>query len=87
MKRLGPPFGLDADVHAGDVGGSDHVSFYKRNIPVIGLHTGGHPQYHTPEDTADLINLAGEKAVCEYIYEAIIAVSGRPEPITFIDQK
>ncbi len=86
MKELGKAGGLDADVHAGDVGGSDHVSFYKKKVPVIGLHTGGHPQYHTPEDTVDLINLPGEKAVCEYIYEAILRLSARPEPITFIDQ-
>lgn len=86
MKSLGATLGLDADVHAGDVGGSDHVSFYKMKVPVIGLHTGGHPQYHTPEDTVDLINFAGERLVCEYIYRAIIAVSGRAEPITFINQ-
>ncbi|MDO1499134.1 M28 family peptidase [Winogradskyella maritima] len=45
--------GLNPVVHAGSVGGSDHVSFYKKNISVLGMHTGGHPQYHTPEDTID----------------------------------
>ncbi|MDR3715068.1 MAG: M20/M25/M40 family metallo-hydrolase [Puia sp.] len=86
MKELGKAEGLDPDVHAGDVGGSDHVSFYKKKIPVIGLHTGGHPQYHTPQDVVGLINLEGEKVVCDYIYNAIVAVSKRPEAITFIDQ-
>jgi Zn-dependent M28 family amino/carboxypeptidase len=86
MKELGKAEGLNPDVHAGDVGGSDHVSFYKKKIPVIGLHTGGHPQYHTPEDVVGLINIDGEKAVSEYIYNAIIAVSERTEPIIFIDQ-
>src|SRR5690606_17044909 len=66
MTELGEAEGLSPIVHAGSVGGSDHVSFYKKGISVLGLHTGGHPQYHTPEDTADLINYQGEKKVCEY---------------------
>ncbi|MDB5014108.1 MAG: putative aminopeptidase [Daejeonella sp.] len=86
MKRLGKELNLNPVVHAGEVGGSDHVSFYKKKISVMGLHTGGHPQYHTPEDVAGLINISGEKSVCDYIYQAISQLANRPEPITFIDQ-
>jgi len=86
MKTLGPEFDLKPIVHAGEVGGSDHVSFYRKDISVLGLHTGGHPQYHTPEDKAELINAAGEKRVCDYIYKAILTLSARAEPIDFIKQ-
>ena len=86
MKNLGPEFNLNPVVHAGEVGGSDHVSFYRKNISVLGLHTGGHPQYHKPEDKAALINIPGEKQVCDYIYKTIITLSARSEPITFIKQ-
>lgn len=75
MKSLGVSLGLNPVVHAGSVGGSDHVSFYRKKISVLGIHTGGHPQYHTPEDTADLINYEGEKQVCEYIYQTILKVA------------
>ncbi len=86
MTILGKEQGLNPIVHAGSVGGSDHVSFYKKNISVIGIHTGGHPQYHTPEDTIDLINLEGQKSVCEYIYQTILKVAGNPDEMYFIRQ-
>ncbi|MBC8768598.1 M28 family peptidase [Arenibacter sp. BSSL-BM3] len=86
MKELGPPLGLSPVIHAGSVGGSDHVSFYKKNISVLGIHTGGHPQYHTPEDTVDLINFEGQKQVCDYIYNAIMKVASTTYDMKFIPQ-
>ena len=86
MKKLGEAAGLSPIVHAGSVGGSDHVSFYKKKLSVLGMHTGGHKQYHTPEDTIDLINFPGEKAVCNYIYETLLAVSNYKIPLKFIAQ-
>jgi len=50
------------------------------------LHTGGHPQYHTPEDTIDLINFAGAQKIAEYIYEVILQVASGEVELTFIDQ-
>lgn len=86
MKDLGVSLGLNPVVHAGSVGGSDHVSFYKNNIPVLGMHTGGHDQYHTPEDTIEHINLEGEKMVCEYIYQTILKVAATRKEMFFIPQ-
>ncbi|MCG2460723.1 M20/M25/M40 family metallo-hydrolase [Flavobacteriaceae bacterium F89] len=86
MSKLGIAEGLSPIVHAGSVGGSDHVSFYKKGISVLGLHTGGHPQYHTPEDTAHLINYPGEKKVCEYIYHVLMTVAATDRPMRFIPQ-
>ena len=86
MKNLGKSLGLNPIVHAGSVGGSDHVSFYKKNISVLGIHTGGHPQYHTPEDTLELINLEGEKLVCEYVFQTILNKASTIDNIEFINQ-
>ncbi|TAK55423.1 MAG: M20/M25/M40 family metallo-hydrolase [Gammaproteobacteria bacterium] len=44
-------------------GPSDHSSFYAAGVPVVHLFTGAHEQYHTPEDDAALLNLAGGAAV------------------------
>lgn len=85
MTDLGKSLGLNPIVHAGSIGGSDHVSFYKKDISVLGIHTGGHPQYHTPEDTIDLINLKGEQQICEYIFKALVKVASLPE-MYFIKQ-
>ena len=35
MQNLGESLGLTPIVHAGSVGGSDHVSFYKKNLSVF----------------------------------------------------
>lgn len=86
MQSTGESMGLTPIVHAGSVGGSDHVSFYRKKVSVLGLHTGGHPQYHTPEDTIDLINFAGAQKIAEYIYEVILQVASGEVELTFIDQ-
>jgi Zn-dependent M28 family amino/carboxypeptidase len=86
MKKLGESSGLNPIVIAGDVGGSDHVSFYKKNISVLGLHTGGHPQYHTPEDDVHLINQEGAVLVCKYIYKVLVTIANYEQPLYFIKQ-
>jgi len=86
MKKLGDNSGLNQVVFAGDVGGSDHVSFYKASISAIGFHTGGHPQYHTPEDDIELINFQGGALVSNYIYNALVNIANYNEKLVFIKQ-
>lgn len=86
MKKLGEGSGLNPIVFAGDVGGSDHVTFYKNDISAVGLHTGGHPQYHTPEDDTALINSEGGALVSKYIYNALVSIANYEQPLTFIRQ-
>lgn len=86
MKKLGENSSLNPVVHAGEVGGSDHVSFYKAGISAVGFHTGGHPQYHTPEDDIDLINIEGGALVAQYIYNALVAIANDPQQLYFINQ-
>ena len=86
MKKLGVGSGLSPVVNAGSIGGSDHVSFYKKNISVIGLHTGGNPQYHTPEDDIELINKEGAALVCKYIYNTLLQIANYEQPLYFIKQ-
>ncbi|HQW80231.1 MAG TPA: M20/M25/M40 family metallo-hydrolase [Pseudomonadota bacterium] len=40
-------------------GPSDHSSFYANGVPVVHLFTGAHEQYHSPDDDANLLNIAG----------------------------
>ena len=46
-------------------GGSDQTSFYKKNVPVLFFHTGGHEDYHKPGDDPDKINYEALKAIIE----------------------
>ena len=52
-------------------GPSDHTSFYRKNIPVLFLFTGLHPDYHRPTDDANKINYTGELTVIRYVYNVI----------------
>lgn len=46
-------------------GGSDNAAFYAKKIPVLFFHTGGHPDYHTPTDDAEKIDVKAETAILE----------------------
>lgn len=44
-------------------GGSDHGSFYAKQIPVLFFHTGGHDDYHKPTDDTDKIDANAEACI------------------------
>jgi membrane-associated protease RseP (regulator of RpoE activity) len=46
-------------------GGSDHESFFEKDIPVLFLFTGAHPDYHTPNDDFEKINYAGMARIAD----------------------
>ncbi len=46
---------------------TDAMSFYMKNIPVIAFFTGAHKEYHTPQDTANLINFNGLQAIAKIV--------------------
>lgn len=75
--------GFNVKISKEGYGPSDHASFYGENIPVIYFTTGVHDQYHTPKDTYDRINLAGEKAIVETSYNLIKAVANRSKKLTY----
>ena len=77
---------LKVYVIPGGVGGSDHVSFYRKNIPVLGMHTGGHPEYHTPKDDLETLNIPGEEKVCAFVYKVIKKIANIPDKIEFVKQ-
>lgn len=52
-------------------GGSDQTSFYKKNIPVLFFHTGGHDDYHKIGDDADRINYEALKSIIQLEIQVI----------------
>src|SRR5262249_12688508 len=61
----------------GEVGSSDHESFYDKKVPVFFFFTGVHPEYHRPTDTTDKINVAG----MEQIADLVADLADRPAPV------
>lgn len=86
MKSLVNSDELNPIVHAGGVGGSDHISFYRKGISVVGFHTGGHDHYHQPSDTIEYLNIPGEVKAANYIYQALMEIAASERELKFIEQ-
>lgn len=69
INQLNGKYNFARQITSRGSGGSDHASFYNKRIPVAFLHTGGHPYYHTPQDTPDRINYNGIEKVSKYAFE------------------
>ncbi|WP_319502445.1 M28 family peptidase [uncultured Draconibacterium sp.] len=81
LNNLNPDFTL---AFTGEgIGPSDHASFYLQDIPVIYISTGAHPDYHTPQDDAELINFEGTQKVMNYSVALLDDVVNRAEKLTF----
>lgn len=62
--------------------GGDHFGFYQKGIPAVHFFTGLTPDYHTPDDTFEKINVPGVvKTIdfCEQFLDAVVALPTRAE--------
>jgi aminopeptidase YwaD len=66
-------------------GPSDHAAFYAKDVPVLFISTGAHPDYHTPEDQLSAINLEGSQEVISFAAEVAAALANQTERIAFAE--
>ena len=62
-------------------GGSDHISFTAKQVPVIFFFSGLHGDYHKPSDTSDKIDSRTAAALVGYVGDiatALMAAPARP---------
>ncbi len=64
-------------------GNSDQYCFGLNQRPVAFLHTGLHPDYHTPFDDFWLINLPGMVKVGDLAAELVLDLTTRPDRLPF----
>jgi hypothetical protein len=50
---------------------SDQWAFLQKGIPALFIHTGEHPDYHRPSDTADKINYPKMEKIVRFVYLAV----------------
>ena len=63
-------------------GGSDHLSFVARKIPVLMFNSGLHPYYHTPDDDARRCNPEGAREVLRTMFRiACLAANLDRKPV------
>jgi len=72
---------LEVKVVANSFGGSDHLPFYRKQIPVMFCFTGVTDRYHTPDDDIEMINMDGVAAIVdlsETLFHSIDQMESRP---------
>lgn len=74
---------LDIRIVADPFGGSDHLPFYKKGIPVVLMFTGMTGNYHTPEDDTETLNLSGVANVIDYSRLLLNMVTQHEMRLTF----
>lgn len=73
---------VDITMTEGAFGGSDHLPFLQRQIPVICCFTGMTDIYHTPDDDFSTLNIEGAVTVIDYSEQLLRGMDGlekRPE--------
>jgi Zn-dependent M28 family amino/carboxypeptidase len=74
--------GLDLSFSPEGSGPSDHASFYAKDISVLFISTGAHPDYHTPGDSVGSLNIEGMNVLTNYVAK-LIEVIGSEETLSF----
>ena len=72
---------VDVRVVSHAFGGSDHLPFYRKGIPVLFAFTGVTDRYHTPDDDVGMIDMDGVVSVIdlgEFLLEQIDRMPERP---------
>ena len=65
-------------------GPSDHASFVAADIPVLFLTTGGHMEYHTPDDVPSTLNYDGMQQTLDFSQALISQIANMPETPDYI---
>lgn len=77
LDRTGIVYDQDTSVGSGR---SDHASFEAKKVPNIFFFTGLHDQYHTPEDTVDLVDMEGAVRVATVVAQVAYDAATTHEP-------
>lgn len=63
--------------------GSDHVNYYKHQIPVVFFCTNVHPDYHKPTDTAEKINYQAMSQILQMADHLLDNLANRKRNLNF----
>ena len=66
-------------------GASDQASFVAADIPVLFITTGGHMEYHTPDDVPPTLNYEGMQQTLDYTKELVTRLASLPQTPDFIN--
>jgi len=70
---------------SGGFGGSDHMSFTPKRIPVLFFFTGAHADYHKPTDDVEKLEAGAAVRVLAVVTEVIERLATAPERPPFVE--
>jgi len=85
LDSINSSYGFNLKYSNEGYGPSDHAAFYAKDVPVLFISTGAHPDYHTPGDNASAINLTGAQEVMLFAAEIATALADQRERIAFVE--
>jgi len=65
---------------------SDQWPFLQKGIPSLFIHTGDHPDYHQPGDTADKINYSKMEKIVKLVFVAVESLGNTSTLPEFLDK-
>ncbi len=74
---------LETKIVDSPFGGSDHLPFFRKNIPVMFCFTGVTSRYHTPDDDYSTINVSGVVDVIDFSEHMLRDIVAMPTPPQF----
>lgn len=67
IERRNVPVGLPIVAQNDSYLPTDAIEFYKMGVPILNAFSGAHSEYHTPRDTADLLNYDGATKTARFM--------------------
>ena len=86
LEEANKNLGLTVAASPRSGGGSDHVPFAGKQIPVLFFFSGMHPDYHRPTDTADKVNAMDGARVAALGAEVVTRLASEPARIVWSQQ-
>jgi len=87
VEQRNAPVGLNIVVQEDAYLPTDAMSFYLYNVPVLSAFTGSHTEYHSPRDTADLINYEGIAKISKLVALIVRGLALDEKPLDYQKQK
>ena len=80
VESVKPPTGFKMDLsESTGYGGSDHMSFTVKQVPVLFFFSGLHGDYHKPSDTWDKIDAPDAAKLLDYVAQIATRLANDPE--------
>ncbi|MBL4659665.1 MAG: M20/M25/M40 family metallo-hydrolase [Alcanivoracaceae bacterium] len=87
IEQRNAPIGLNITLQEDAYLPTDAMSFYLFNAPVLSAFTGSHAEYHSPRDTADLINYNGIARISKLVALIARGLSLQEQPLDYQKQQ